>query len=194
MLWCLTSPQLHYARSVWPGRVTSSPNTHPVTIVVVLIPLDVYCHFPFDVHSKYLQTGLCLISDSLFDILSSLKSDQIGTFSIVTRIWLTFRHLEKTIEPLVRLCSISRGIRMAMPTRLKSKLKSHLRLWMYIKLASNLGGEFTDGDLVVVRLPWWLLMGFAVLRCWPFLIRYCGEEQSVSQCCGDLKAYGVRCL
>lgn len=125
-------------------------------LLFVLIPLNVYCHFPFDVHSKYLQNGLCLISDSLFDILSSLKSDQIGTFSIVTRIWPTFRHLEKTIEPLVRLCSISRGIRMAMPTRLKSKLKSHLMLWMYITLASNLGGEFTDGDLVVARLPWWL--------------------------------------
>ena len=42
----------------------------------------------------------------------------------------------------------------------------------------------TEGDMGVC--------GVAVLTL--FSMRYCGEEQLVSRCCGDLKAYGVRCL
>ena len=56
-----------------------------------------------------------------------------------------------TIEPLTRFCGIARAILTAMPTRLKIKLKSHLMPWIYIKLASNLGGEFTgSGEIALM--------------------------------------------
>ena len=68
-------------------------------------------------------------------------------------IWLTFHHLDKTIEPSAQLCGFAFGIPMVMLARLKFKLKSRLNLWIYNELASNLGGKFTGGPLVVVRLP-----------------------------------------
>ena len=68
-------------------------------------------------------------------------------------IWLTFYHLYKTIKPSAQLCSFVYGIPMVMLARLKFKLKSCLNLWIYTELASNLGGKFTSGALVVVRLP-----------------------------------------
>ena len=63
-----------------------------------------------------------------------LWSDQIGGFSIVTRTWLAFRHLEKTIEPSARLCSIAHSILMSMLERLEIKLKNHLKFCTYTKL------------------------------------------------------------
>ena len=111
-----------------------------------LMSLFLWCTFQ-------IFTGYTSSSDSSFNILLSSLIISIGAFPIVTRIWLTFRHLQKTVEPLARLCVIARNILTAMPRRLKIKLKSHVMLWIYIKLANNLGGEFNGGDLVVARLP-----------------------------------------
>ena len=74
----------------------------------------------------------------------------------------------------------------------QGRLYPHIDLYIYLKV--ELINKTTFSVLLNFTLKEGDMRVCDVVVLTLFSMRYCGEEQLVSRCCGDLKAYGVRCL